>query len=373
MNKKLLLTSLLAITALVGCGKTSSSSTTSETQTPSVSVSNTTSVPTSEKPSVTTSDATSSATSSAITQTPSVSSTTSTTTVTSATTEGTVAHALAVAGALEDNGWSDTKYTVTGYVVGTVNYDSEYNSYGFDIADVANGTEKLTIYCAQLASGLNAPVEGSKVTINGYLKKYVKNNGAVVLEIAYGTGKGSPEITACDAAGGSTGGNTTTSVTSEASSSLSNPLGENQIGFNPSDNANGTITGAAVLGMDANLVTVTQVAGATSSYSNPAIVNKVKDTTNPEIRIYTGDVTPGSLTFTMVDGKLIDTIEVVCESTAKTCNGKDALGVIVKTGETVLTATENVYTVNAASVTLTADGVKGQVHITKLVITYKNA
>ena len=360
MKKRLLLASLLAVAALASCGGKESSST------PVSSTPATSEVATSETPATSEAPATSETTTS---ETPS-------SVATSAAAEGTVAHALAAANALADNAYSETKYTVSGYVVSEPYFNSKYSSYSFNLADTANGTEKLYVYSAKLGAGLNAPVVGSKVTVSGYLQKYVKEGSATKLEITFNNSAATDKdatITACDAAGGTTGGDTTSSSTTSATTP-SITLGQNQIGLVCSAPDSGVkITGADVLGMDSSLVTVTQVPGATDTYSNDAVVSKVKNGTDAEIRIYTGAKTPGSLTFTMANGKLIESIEVVCETSGKTCNDKVALGVIVKTGDTVLTATNNVYTVNAASVTLTADGASGQAHITKLVITYKNA
>jgi hypothetical protein len=103
--------------------------------------------------------------------------------------DATVAEALAVINGLEDGAKTTDQYKVTGYVVGTPefqrNKDNElYGNVNLEIADEAGGTTTLTIYHALkdadknkfTEDDLNMIKEGDKVVFQGVLQKFVKND-----------------------------------------------------------------------------------------------------------------------------------------------------------------------------------------------------
>ena len=112
--------------------------------------------------------------------------------------DATVAEALAVINGLEDGAMTTDEYKVTGYVVGTPDFqrDKENNLYGnvnLEIADEAGGTTTLTIYRAWkyayknkfTEDDLNMIKEGDKVVFQGVLQKFVKD-GVMTPELSNG-------------------------------------------------------------------------------------------------------------------------------------------------------------------------------------------
>ena len=99
-----------------------------------------------------------------------------------------VATGLEKIASLEDNGYSDEKYDVTGYIV-TVTYAyTANNGISFTIADTVGGTDVITVFKASLGGGIDSAklVSGAQVKIRGGLCKYVKD-GKVTPEIVSGT------------------------------------------------------------------------------------------------------------------------------------------------------------------------------------------
>lgn len=113
--------------------------------------------------------------------------------------DATVAEALAVINGLADNGKTTDQYKVTGYVVGTPDFQRNkdnnelFGNVNLEIADEAGGTTTLTIFRAMkdadknkfTENDLNMIKEGDKVVFQGVLQKYVKN-GVMTPELSGG-------------------------------------------------------------------------------------------------------------------------------------------------------------------------------------------
>lgn len=87
-----------------------------------------------------------------------------------------VATAITKTNALENGATSEAQYDVTGYVISVDDaYSTQYKNISITIADAADATTGLTVFRAKLADGIDNTkvVAGAKVTIRGYLKKYV--------------------------------------------------------------------------------------------------------------------------------------------------------------------------------------------------------
>lgn len=111
----------------------------------------------------------------------------------------TVAQALTIIAGLEDNKTTTEVYQVTGYIVGTPDFQtrtdgSYYGNCNFDIADNASGTDLLTVFRAKGFDNKNFTDEeiaagilkaGDKVVLQGKLQKFVKE------------GNTTPEMTSC--------------------------------------------------------------------------------------------------------------------------------------------------------------------------------
>lgn len=104
--------------------------------------------------------------------------------------DATVAEALAVINGLEDGAKTTDQYKVTGYVVGTPDFQRNkdnnelYGNVNLEIADEAGGTTTLTIFRARkdadmnkfTEDDLNMIKEGDKVVFQGVLQKFVQND-----------------------------------------------------------------------------------------------------------------------------------------------------------------------------------------------------
>ena len=113
--------------------------------------------------------------------------------------DATVAEALAVINGLEDGAKTTDQYKVTGYVVGTPDFQRKkdnnelYGNVNLEIADEAGGTTTLTIFRAWkdadknhfTEDDLNMIKEGDKVVFQGVLQKFVKN-GVMTPELSGG-------------------------------------------------------------------------------------------------------------------------------------------------------------------------------------------
>ena len=111
----------------------------------------------------------------------------------------TVAQALTIIAGLEDNKTTTEVYQVTGYIVGTPDFQTKtdgsyYGNCNFDIADNASGTDLLTVFRAKGYDNKNFTDEeiaagilkaGDKVVLQGKLQKFVKE------------GNTTPEMTSC--------------------------------------------------------------------------------------------------------------------------------------------------------------------------------
>lgn len=89
----------------------------------------------------------------------------------------TCAEAVQQANALADGGTSTETYAVTGYitqVIGEVSTKTGSPQQSFWMADTKDGGQVFQAYWANLPTGVSAFTVGSKVTITGHLKKYVK-------------------------------------------------------------------------------------------------------------------------------------------------------------------------------------------------------
>ncbi len=82
--------------------------------------------------------------------------------------------AVQLTDALADGGTSTETYAVTGYITEVVGNVSR-NQQTFWMADTKDGGRVFEAYWANLPTGVSAFTVGSKVTITGHLKKYVKN------------------------------------------------------------------------------------------------------------------------------------------------------------------------------------------------------
>ena len=100
-----------------------------------------------------------------------------------------VATAITKTNALENDATSEAQYDVTGYVISVDDaYSTQYKNISITIADAADATTGLTVFRAKLADGIDNTkvVAGAKVTIRGYLKKYVSGE-TVTPELVSGT------------------------------------------------------------------------------------------------------------------------------------------------------------------------------------------
>lgn len=109
-------------------------------------------------------------------------------------TEITVAKALEIINALEDGKTTSEVYKVTGYVVGTPEFQRKtdgtlYGNVNFTMADGDGSTALLTVFRAKDLENVNFTEEtinrikaGDKVVVQGKLQKYVKN-GAMTPEL----------------------------------------------------------------------------------------------------------------------------------------------------------------------------------------------
>ena len=98
----------------------------------------------------------------------------------------TVAEALAIGEALADNGYSDKKYAVVGYVAGAKAFGEKYaGAQTFYMSDDATATYgDFTAYnCNVAAPGV---VPGDYVAVVGKIQKYVGNSGTPTIEITGG-------------------------------------------------------------------------------------------------------------------------------------------------------------------------------------------
>ena len=100
-----------------------------------------------------------------------------------------VADALQVIGALENGKTTDNEYITKGIVTEVTEISTKYGNATFKIADAAGG-DVLTVFRAKDANGENITDEnivkvGDKVTIQGKLQRYFKDN-VVTPEIAQG-------------------------------------------------------------------------------------------------------------------------------------------------------------------------------------------
>ena len=101
----------------------------------------------------------------------------------------TCAQAVQLTNALADGATSTETYAVTGYiteVLGEVSTKTGTPQQSFWMADTKDGGQVFEAYWANLPDGVSAFTVGSKVTITGKLKKYVKS-GAVTPEIQNAT------------------------------------------------------------------------------------------------------------------------------------------------------------------------------------------
>ena len=106
----------------------------------------------------------------------------------------TVAEALAVIEGLADGATTDQTYNVTGYVVGTPDFQRNgegalYGNVNFEMADEANGTTTLTVFrCKNIGNvafteeTISDLKEGDKVVVYGQLQKY-KSGETITPEI----------------------------------------------------------------------------------------------------------------------------------------------------------------------------------------------
>ena len=100
-----------------------------------------------------------------------------------------VADALQVIGALENGKTTDNEYITKGIITEVTEISTKYGNATFNIADAAGG-DVLTVFRAKDANGENITDEnivkvGDKVTIQGKLQRYFKDN-VVTPEIAQG-------------------------------------------------------------------------------------------------------------------------------------------------------------------------------------------
>ena len=116
-------------------------------------------------------------------------------------TEVTCAKAVELANALDDNATSTETYTVTGYItelVGDVSTKTGSPQQTFWMADTKDGGKVFEAYFANVPTGVEKFIKGSKVKITGQLMKYVKNGevtpeiknaNVVILEVGDGGGE----------------------------------------------------------------------------------------------------------------------------------------------------------------------------------------
>ena len=98
-----------------------------------------------------------------------------------------VAGALEVISGLEANAYTESAYSVTGYVTKTTLYDSQYNNITLEIADEKDGSPVLTLFRAVPDAEADREVTvGDKITAVGQLYRYVSYNGTETPEMAKG-------------------------------------------------------------------------------------------------------------------------------------------------------------------------------------------
>ena len=98
----------------------------------------------------------------------------------------TVAEALVIGDALADNGYSDKKYVVVGYVAKAKEFEEKYEgAQTFYMSDDATATYgDFTAYnCNVAAPGV---IPGDYVAVTGKIQKYVGNSGTPTIEITGG-------------------------------------------------------------------------------------------------------------------------------------------------------------------------------------------
>ena len=98
----------------------------------------------------------------------------------------TVAEALVIGEALADNGYSDKKYVVVGYVAKAKEFGEKYEgAQTFYMSDDATATYgDFTAYnCNVAAPGV---IPGDYVAVTGKIQKYVGNSGTPTIEITGG-------------------------------------------------------------------------------------------------------------------------------------------------------------------------------------------
>ena len=102
-----------------------------------------------------------------------------------------VATALTKTNALDDGATSEAQYDITGYVISVDSaYSTSYKNMSITIADAADATTGLTVFRTKIGDGVDYSkvVAGAKVTIRGYLKKYVETDSEA------GTSTVTPEL-----------------------------------------------------------------------------------------------------------------------------------------------------------------------------------
>ncbi len=100
-----------------------------------------------------------------------------------------VATAITTTNALDDGATSKVQYDITGYVIAVDDpYSSQHKNVSITIADTTDATTGLTVYRSKLSDGIDSTkiAIGAKVTIRGYLQKYVKDE-TVTPELVSGT------------------------------------------------------------------------------------------------------------------------------------------------------------------------------------------
>ncbi len=100
-----------------------------------------------------------------------------------------VATAITKANALANGATSEAQYDITGYVISVdTDYSTQYKNMSITIADTTDATTGLTVFRVKIGDGIaySKVVPGAKVTIRGYLQKYVSGE-TVTPELVSGT------------------------------------------------------------------------------------------------------------------------------------------------------------------------------------------
>ncbi len=188
----------------------------------------------------------------------------------SAAIEATVAEALTVIAALDDGATTSDKYAVTGVVaVVTSAYNATHGNISFTMGDTPTDETLLTVFRLTItAENAENVVANAKVTVTGYLQKYVKNS-TTTPELVSGTqieflGTYVPELTGIELSASElsiyVGGTSTLTV-----SPLPSGAELDTVTWSSDDETVATVADGVVTGVATGTATITATCGEFSA------------------------------------------------------------------------------------------------------------